>query len=465
MSPTPIIGQDAAVDRAAGRRNLGLWLSGAPPLRSRPAAKVERSHPIRVGLEIAPDAHEVVEISAVDFVHEPASGTCLRGVSCIDHLHVDAFLSRLVLDGEPQETVGNSVHLLPRSLSPLSPSLPQVLEPLEGYPGLELSSKLDNFRRELPAPGPRVVPLSSAESLEFLASLASVSSVSMGLELRPSLLKLRLHPHQVLSEVELSQHFAPSAEDGHRDAASVDVHPQHVGSFSFRWVVLSQDGEELEVVTHDHGADLPACFEVGLEPLPYSILSDWQTYSFRVDANAQGRVAPPRGPEAEETPVETNGDAVNTVGGFAGAPCTPAGFTDELSCDSEPLSMAVISQTVEFGAAFGPAGLDQREALPDHPEEGPVGLEQLTPLDPGQREHVQDKTFSHGYQARFAPMHSSDFRGGGSPKQVYKLFKGTSIAANRPAESVILHFFALSPPKTENYIVPPHLERWGLRVN
>ncbi|MDI6820496.1 MAG: hypothetical protein QMC89_06310 [Candidatus Hodarchaeaceae archaeon] len=66
VSPTTIIGQGAAADCAASRRNLGVGNHAF----ARPAADVERSHPIGICLEPAPNALEVAEVSTVGLVDE-----------------------------------------------------------------------------------------------------------------------------------------------------------------------------------------------------------------------------------------------------------------------------------------------------------------------------------------------------------------------------------------------------------
>ena len=398
MPTNTLTGQDAAVDCAASRRNLGLWLFGAPPLWSRPVADVERSHSISICLEPAPNAPEVVEVSTVGFVHEPATWAGLRGVPCTYSLNDHTFLCGLVLKRKSQEAVGDSIDTLARPLSPLAPAFPQVLEALDGYPGVEAPRQLDQFPGELPASRAGVVSLSSAESLELLPGLASAVGVSMGLKPRSPSLELRLHPRQVLPEIELPQNLALGAVDGHGNAASVDVHPEHVRTFSLRWLVLSQDGEEPEVGLHDHRADLPASPEVGLEPMPGPILNDGQTHSLSIRANAQGRVAASRGLEAEEAAVEANDHVADPIGCLANPPSVAPGFLYKLGGHAEPLSILVVSQTVQFGAAFDFASFDQGEALLSHLEKGAVGAPELRPLGPGERERVERKTLLHSHQ-------------------------------------------------------------------
>jgi len=423
VSPTSIIGQDAAVDYAASRRNLGLGLFGAPPLRSRPSADVERSHPICICFEPAPNAPEVVEVSAVGLVREPASGAGLRGVSCAHGFDDHPILRALVLKRQPQETIGDSVDAPARPFPPLAPPLPQVLEALDRYPRIEPLRQLDQFTRELPASSSRVVPLPSAELLEFLTCLASAVDISMGLEFRPPSLELRLHPRQVLPEVELLQNLALGATDGNSNAASIDVHPKHIRAFSLRWFILSQDGEEPEIGLHNYGADFPAIPEVGLESSPSPILSDGQTYPLRVGAYAQGRVAPPRSFDAEKAPVEPCDHMVELVGGFTNAPSVAPGLTHELSSNAKPLTVFAVNQTVQFDAALDPSSFKQPEALPNHLEERIIGFPELCPLALGQRERVEHEAFLHGYQVRFDWYSSSDFWGERSPKVIFKLYE------------------------------------------
>jgi hypothetical protein len=198
-----LTGQDAAVDWAASRRKLGLWLFGAPPLWSRLATDVERSQSVCIRLEPAPNAPEVVEIPSISFIHESALRACLRGVSCTHGFDNHTFLGGLLFKGKPQEAVGDSVDALARGLRPLTPTLPQVFELLDCYASVELLGKSENFSRELPAPRTRTVLLPSAELLELLASLASTVGISVGLKFRSPFFKLCLHPRQVPPEVEL----------------------------------------------------------------------------------------------------------------------------------------------------------------------------------------------------------------------------------------------------------------------
>ncbi len=405
MSPTTIIGQDAAIDCAADRRNLGVGSYAF----ARPAADVERSHSVCIRLEAAQNAPEVVEVSPVGFVHESATGACLRGVPCAHSFDDHSLLRGFVLDGEPQEAVGDSIDFFARVPSPLAPALPKVFEALDCYPGIELLCQSDQLSSELPASGSRVVPLSPTESLELLACLASAASVPVGLKLRSPPLELRLHPRQVLPEVELLQNLALGAQDGHGNAASVDVHPQHVWAFSLRWLVLTQDGEELEAGLHDHGADPPSVFEVSLEPTPGPVLNDRQTHSLSIRANAQGRVAAPRGLEAEEALVEANGHVADPIGCLANPPSVTTGLAHELSGHAEPLPMLVVGQVVQLGAASDFAGLDQSEALLGHLEKGAVGLPELRPLNLGQRERVERKTLLHDYHVYYAICHYAIF--------------------------------------------------------
>lgn len=407
VSPTTIIGQDAAVDCAANHRNLGV----GNHTFARPAADVKRSHSICICLEPASNALEIMEVSAVSFVHEITSGTCLRGVACAHGFNGYSFLHGFMFEGEPQEPVGDSVHLLARTFAPLAPTLPQVFEVLDCYSGVELLCQFDQLAHELPASRSRVVPLPSAEALELLASFALTMCVSMGLKLRPSSLKLRLHPRQVLPKIELLQYFALGATDGYGNAASVDVHPQHIRAFSLLWIVLSQGDEELEIGLHNHGANLPASPEVGLEPTPTPILSNGQTNPFGICANAQSWVTPSSGFEAEEAPVEADDYIVNPIGGLANSPGVTLGLAYKLRCNAEPLSVLAVGQAVQFGAAFDFAGLDQSEAFLGHLEEGAVGFSEFRPLDLGQWERIQDEAFLHGYQFLSNYLLSSDFRG------------------------------------------------------
>jgi len=296
----------------------------------------------------------------------------------------------------------------------------QMLEALDGYAGIELLRKFDQFTSELPASSSRVVPLPSAKLLELFSSLASAMGVSMGLKLRSPSLESRLHPRQVLPEIELLQNPALGAEDGHGNAASIDVHPEHVRAFSLRWFVLSQDGEELEVSAHDHGADLPASPEVGLEPTPTPVLSNGQTNPFGICANAQSGIATPRGPETEKTLVEPDDHVVDLVGSLANSPGVTSGLAYKLRCNAEPLSVLVVSQVVQFGAVLDLASLDQPEALLSHLEERIICIEKIHPLDPGQREHVQDEAFLHDHQVQFEWRYSSGFWGERSLKVIYK---------------------------------------------
>jgi len=411
--PTPIIGQDAAVDCAASRRPLGLRLFGAPPLRSRPAAEVERSHEIGICFEPASNALKIAGVPAVGSLREPASGAGLRSVSCALGFDNHPFLCGLVFKRESQEAVGDSVDELARPLRPLGPALPKVFEALDGYSCIELPCQSDYLCCELPASCSGVVSLPSAEPLEFLSGLAWAAGVSVGLKLCPPSLELRLHPRQILPEVELPQHFTLSAQDGQSNGAAVDVHPEHVLAWSWRWRFLSQDGEEIEVVAHDHGTDLPAGPEVGLEPTPSSVLSYRQTYSLRVSTDAQSWVAAPRCLEAEEAAVEADYHVVDPVCGLANSPSVAAGLLYELSRNAEPLAVLVVGQAVQFSTAFNFAIFDQGEALLGHPEERAVCFLELSPLDPRQRERVKHETFLPGHRTRIVPRYLS-----GLPREV-----------------------------------------------
>jgi len=398
--PTPFIGQDAAVDRAASRRNLGLWLFGAPPLRSRPAAYVKRSHSIGVRFETASNALEVTEVSAVGSVHESTLGAGLRGISCACSFNGDPLLGALVLNGEPQEAVGNSVHALARLPTPLATTLPQMPEALDGYSSVKSLCQFQEFAGEFPAARAGVVPLSLAEPLELLAGPASAIGISIGLELRPSSLESRLHPRQVLPQVELPQHFALSAQDGHGNSAAVDVHPEHVQALSLRWRFFSQDGEELEVLTHDHGAYPPAIFEMCQHTMPSPISSYRKTYSCEVRTNAQSWVASLGALEAKKATVEPHNRAFDVRSGFTNPPGVASSLAHELSRNAEPLSMLVIGQAVQFSAVFNFTCVKQSEALLSHLKKGAVDLLQLRLLDAGQGEHVEREAFLHGYHAR-----------------------------------------------------------------
>ena len=462
MPTNTLTGQDAAVDWAASRRSLGLWLFGAPPLRSRPAADVERSHSICVRFEAAPDAPEVAVVPPVGSVHEPARGTGLRGVSRAHGLDDHTLLRGLVLDRKPQESIGDPVDTFARLLSPLASSLSQVLEALDGYACVELLCQPGQLASELPAPCPRVVSLLPAEPFELLSSLASTVCVSMGLKLRPSSLELRLHPRQVLPKIKLLQDPL-STHDGHRYSTAVDVHPEHVWAFSLRWVVLLQDSEELEVGLHDNGADLPSSPKMSLEPLPSSILGDGQTYSLRINTNAQSRVPSSRGLEAEEAPVESHDHAIDLVGCFTGAPSISTSLAHELGRDAEPLTMLAVGQVVQFGAAFYFTSLDQREALLSHLEKGAISFSELCLFDFGQRECIQDKAFLHSYRVKIRCFRSSDFGGEGSLKVIYKLFKGPLIQSNPLVEPIFGHFLCCLLKTTES--IPqflPQLKRVSL---
>jgi len=423
MSPTPIIGQDAAVDYAASHRNLGLRLFGAPPLRPRPAANVKRSYSISVHLELTPNAPKVMEVSPVALADVSTLRTCLRGEACVDYFNWNTFLYCLALKGEPQEAVRNSVDELPTSLSPLVSALSQMLKVLDDYSSIELFCQSDQLARKLPASGSCVVPLPSAERLEFLPSPTSDPGVPMGLKFCPPPLELRLHPRHVLPKIKLLQNSTLGAEDGHSNATSVDVHPKHVWAWSLYRCSLPQSGEELEVLTHDDGTDLPASSEVSLESSPSPVLGDWQPYSFIVDTHAQGWVAPLGLLDTEKAFIETNNHTVNPICSFTDSPGVASGFTHKLGSNAKSLSMLAIGQVMQFNAAPDLAGLDKREALSNHLEKRPVGTEELRPLDLGQRKCVQDETFLHGYQVRFSWYSSSDFRGERWPKVIYKAYK------------------------------------------
>lgn len=440
MPTNTFTGQDTAVDWAVSRRSLGLWLFGAPPLRSRPAADVERSYPVCVRLKTTSDTLEVVEVSAVGLTHQPATWAGLRGIACVDRLHTNTFLNTFVLKGEPQKTVRDAVDNFSASFTPLVLALPQVLKPLDGYFGIKLICQFDQFCRELPTSGSCVVPLSSAELLELLTRLAPAVGISMDLEFCPPSLELRLHSRQILPKIELLQNSALGAKDSHGNAASVDVHPEHVWTWSLYWCVLLQDCEELEVFTHDHGAYDPASSEMNLKPSPSPILSNRQTHSLMVSADAQGRVAPPRGFDAEKASVKSHNYAVDLIS-LANSPSIASGLTHELSCNVKSLTVFIIGQTVQFYTTLDLASLDQSETRPNHLEEGVIRFSEFRPLNLGQRERVQDETLLHNYRVRFDSMHSSDFQGEKPPKVIYKPYKGPLDASRSP---IWINFWALS---------------------
>ncbi len=303
-----------------------------------------------------------------------------------------------MFDGKSQETVGDSVDVLSTLPVPLASMLPKMLEPLDGYAGVESFGELNNFCRELPTSSSCVVPLPSAKALELFTSLTSAVSVTMCLKLRSLPLKFCLHPRQVLSKIELLQYFALGTTDGHGNAASVDVHPQHVRTFSLLWIVLSQDGEELEVLTHDRGADGPASSEVSLESSPSSILSDRQTYSFRIDANAQGWITSSCDLDAEKASVESHDHAINLVSSLADSPSTTTRLLYKLGRDTELLTVLAISQVVQFHATFDLPGFDQPEALLNHLEKRVIGFSEFRLFVFGQRERVQNEALLHGYR-------------------------------------------------------------------
>jgi len=307
-----------------------------------------------------------------------------------------------------------------------------MLETLDGYSCIELLCQPDNLPSELPAPRAGIVSLAPAELLELLPGFAPAASVSMGLEPRPSSLELRLRPRQVLPDVELFQNHAVSAEDGHGNAASVDVHSEHIRAFSLQWIVLSQDGEELEIVLHYHGADFPASSKVDLEPSPSPILGDWQTYSLGVGADTQGRVPALSGLEVEETAVKSHDYAINFIGGLANPPSITSSPLYKLGSDAKSLTMFAVGQTMQFCATFDFAPPDQPEAFLSHLAEGAVGFLEFHPFIFSQLESVQVNAFLHDYQIQICYFYSSEFVGEGAPKVIYKPYKEPLNAARLP---------------------------------
>jgi len=411
VSPTPFIGQDAAVDCAASHRPLGLRLFGAPPPWSRPVADVERSYSICVCFKAAPNALKIVMVSPIVLVDEPAAGARLRGVSRADGLYENTSLCSFMLEGELQKAIGHAVNEFSRTLPPLASTLSKILEMLDDNVGIEPFRQLDKLACDLPASSPCVVPLSSTKQLKLLSGLTFTVCVSINLELRPSSLESRLHPRQVLPQVELPQHFALSAQDGHGNSAAVDVHPEHVQALSLRWRFFSQDGEELEVLTHDHGAYPPAIFEMCQHTMPSPISSYRKTYSCEVRTNAQSWVASLGALEAKKATVEPHNRAFDVRSGFTNPPCVASSLAHELGGDTESLSVFVIDQTVQFSAVFKFICFEQSEAFLSHLKKGAVSFLQLRPFDGSQGKQVEHEAFSHGYQARLHGCYLSAFGG------------------------------------------------------
>ena len=276
-----IIGTQGCVYQHPTLRNLDRTNYCLDSMVNRPQSDVNRG--VSVGIAC---------MSAFTFEQSPGSSVALAdtstlvadsaGVSWVNFNNLNLFSDSYAFDGREQLEVGYSVDLSVGFLVELAPPGPAILQLLDGDATVELLCQSDYLPSCLEALGLGEIGFVGFQLSQAL-SAPMRTLVSDALQFASSFIDTPLFVTDFPSHIELPEYPAILDNRYGCKVRRTHIHTEDTLPSNWFWKVFLENGLDnpRAILFKEYdGLEVPPIFEEGTEPLPPTILSDWQGEPF-----------------------------------------------------------------------------------------------------------------------------------------------------------------------------------------